>query len=659
MAADLAFWRGEIERSRREQERYHGAWQTNLDYYTGRSPDAATAIQQGTDFVNVNVDFYQVEQKLAQLFYETPELQITGKGRLKGQSPILQSHRDLLNELLGPDYADVLPTIHKAIKDCLCTAGVGATKIGYQPSLREVEPPAQLGSVLGLTQAITLPVHEAWYWTRIPSKKFRAPADFHDTDFDRAPWLAHDFRMPLALARRDFQLPAEFTGTTTRDERILDDGSQAVAGTDLAYVEGTEVWYYAALFDEDVIHPLLMRRHVLITGVDGFVEKTPESPYQRVQPDGRLSADSMIGNPIHVLTLRDVPDSQHVPSDAQMTRPLVRELCKFRTQMVQERDANRPFVLYDIDALPPEILAKIENRTIGSLVGVEGGKLAAGVGSIMAAAVQGTAPRQTYLANDYITRDIEKSLGIDATGAGVTDHADESATKTAEVARSRNVRLDAERRRVLAWYLKGVAKFSALVCRYMTPQLSVPYLGEEGAAAWAQWDKQAVDGRLGFSAKPDSQIRLDAAHERKFALDLYQFTAKDPNVRRVELLRHLFEKAGLDPTTLVVDELPEQKPDPNIGFTFKGDDLIGPQAPIVLEILAQGGIQVSQPARDEAAGQLFKQMALGVRDASGKAVPATSRPQEHGGPADKVRPLSQQSADRTGNRPGPQPELAQ
>ena len=668
--SDAKFWRGEIDRSLQVASPLFAGWQENIDYYRGQSSDAKKAADASAEWVNVNADFYQVELKRHQLFFDTPDLQLKKKGKFFLSDPmnpagrreatpeevtsILLAHRTLLNELLGPDHADVLTTVKKALKDCLCPSGFGATKIGYEPTLLEVTPPEQLGSILRLNESTSVPVHESWYWMRIPPKKFRIPADFHDTDYDKAPWLGMDFRMPLALARRLFKLPPDFEAKAGPDTKVLEDGTQAKdQPSEIAYVDGTEIWYYAALVDEDAIHPQLLRRHVLLEGVDEFVEKTTESPFQTLLPNGRLRGDSMIGNPIHAWVLRDLPDSAYPPSDCAMTRPLVRELCRFRTQMVQARDANRSRILYDVGAFPPKVVEQIEDGSIGSMIGVEEGKLAAGIGAVMAEVVKGQPSRQDYVANDYVQKDLQQTLGIDAAGAGVTDDQNESATKTAVVDRNRNVRIDGERRQALAVYLKGVAKFSALVCRFMTPQLAVPYIGEQAAALWGAWDKQSTDGRIAFDAKPDSQIHLDAAEERKYWLQMYQFVAKDPNVVRVNVLNKLFEVAGENPQEFVVTELPEQKPDPNIGFTFKGEDLIGPQAPIVLEILAQGGIQVSQGSRDEAAGQLFKQMALGLRDASGKAVPATPRPQGHGGPADQVRPLSKQSADKSGERSGP------
>lgn len=672
---DFKFWVGEIDRARAVRKTHEPAWQENLDCYTGQSPDAQKAITDKSEWVNVNVDFYQVEQKLAQLFYETPDLQLTAKGPvlMRGQLPdqpsqeappesirtIAQAHRTLLNELLGPDHADVLTTVQKAIKSCLCPAGFGPTKICYEPTVQAVAPPAQFGAMLGLQQDVQVPIYERWVWKPFSAKKLLIPADFHDNDYDHAPWLGMEFRMPMSVARHQFEIPPDFTGTATRDEHVFAPDQQMEEASDLAYVDGVEVWYRAAVLDDDVIHPELFRCAVIIDGLEGVVKpihrKPGDFPYQSQDGRGRLTGDSMIGNPIHVLTVRDVPDSAYVPSDSQMTRPLVRELCRFRTQMVQERDANRPYVLYDIDKLPPEVVARIENRTIGSLIGVEGGALAAGVGAIMAAAVQGSAPRQTYVANDYIEKDIAKTLALGANQTSVSEDSNKSATEITVMDRAANVRLDNERRRVLQWYLKGVAKFSALVCRFMTPELAIPYLGQQQAMLWGAWDKQASDARLAFTARPDSQIRLDAAAERKFAMDLYQFLAKDPNVRRVELVTNLLEKAGLDAATIVVEELPESKPEPNLAFSFKGEDLYNP---MVREILAQGGIQVSQAAIDEAAGQLFKQVALGLRDASGKAVPAQTRPADHGGPADQVRPLSKQSADKTGNRSGPPTEVA-
>jgi hypothetical protein len=650
-SAGLSFWRDEVARADRTAKTYHSDWDENLQWYTGQSPDAAAMVGKNADFVNVNVDFYQVEQKQATLFYETPELQLTGSGPLRGAEPIVQAHRQLL--IASLEEMDILPTVHQAIKDCLCVSGTGPVMLGYQPTLREVQPPEQLGSVLGLAQPIQVPIYEKFFAERFSPKKLLIPSDFTSTEWDKAPWLGMRFRMPLSVARREFAevlaRNPRFEGTTTRDEHILDRDRRSEEATAQPYVDGQVIWYRAASFDDGPVHPELYRELVLIDGINEPARHR-DSPHQTILPNGRLSADSLMGNPIHPLTIRTVPDQAYVPSDSQMTRPLVRELCKFRTQMVQERDANRPRILYDTEKLPPEVIAQIEAGTLGSLIGVEGGALAAGITSIMAEVTKGNAPRQAYIANDYIQRDIDKTLAIGPNQAGVNDENEGSATQTAIVDRTAQARQAHEQRQVLRWYLKLVDKLSALVCRYLTPPMVQVYIGPEAAQRWAQWDWRAAESRLVFSAKPDSQIRLDAAAERKFALDVYNFMAKDPNVNRIELLKNLCTKAGLDPSKVVVEQLPEKKPDLKASLAVKGEDFIGPQAPIIVDILRQMGLQITPIAVESASMDVATQIVMGLRDANGQTV---TQPEEHGGPAEKTRPLSKQQGEQTGERSGP------
>jgi hypothetical protein len=196
-SADLAFWKTEVERAEDEQKKHHTEWDENVQWYEGKSPEA---IKVGDpDYVNVNVDFYQTEQKLGLLFYETPELQLRGTGPLKGRDDILNAHKDLLNELL--DECDVLSrAVHPAIKDCLCTSGHGPVIVGYQPTLRAVTPPMQPGSILGLNGPVQVPVYQQWYAYRFSPKKHLIPADYRNVDPDLAPWQGMRFRMPLNLA---------------------------------------------------------------------------------------------------------------------------------------------------------------------------------------------------------------------------------------------------------------------------------------------------------------------------------------------------------------------------------------------------------------------------------------------------------------------------
>lgn len=662
---DFAFWRDEVDRSERADQDVYTAAQTSLDSYTNKKNGA-----NETD-VNVNVDFYETEQKTAQLFFESPELQFAAGPGFEGMTAGVVAFRKLVNVILGPDYIDALETVLLSIKRCSVTTGLGPTIIGYQPTIQPVTQTPQPGAVLGLSSSVPVPVHEAWFWSEMSDKKFRKPADFKSTDFDKAPWLGMDFRLPLKAARRICTLPEDFEGTRTRDEKTFDTGSAVADDAPMAYVDGTIVWYKAALFDDDEIHPEIYRRHILVDGLETFADRmgpqgTPDplwqSPYQTKLPNGRLRADSMIGNPIHVFSLRAGIDSANPPSDAFMRRNLTDELNLFRKQMVEERDINKPKWAYDPTKIPEKAVDQLTTAMTGSLVPLPtecfvGDKLHG-----FAQISQGSSPRQTYLANDYITRDIAKTSGIDATGAGVDDGSgDETATKTAEIAKARNVRLDAERKRILRQYLKAVdSKIAPLVLRFCSdPNRVAELIGPQSAQvylAWRQQILQAGDVRPKFTARPDSQIKLDASQERRFWLNVYNFAAKDPLVNRQALLTKIFTLCGEDPQQYVAPQPPEGKPELSLGFSFKGEDLSPamPQFPITLEILAQGGIQISDQARAEAQDGALNQaieQALTPVAASGK--PAQKKPAVHGGLAEKMGPLSKQDSEQTGNRPGP------
>jgi len=59
--------------------------------------------------------------------------------------------------------------------------------------------------------------------------------------------------------------------------------------------------------------------------------------YQTVGPEGKLTADSMKGNPIHPITLRVATDLAWIPADAAFTDPLVRQENTYPTSRAATR----------------------------------------------------------------------------------------------------------------------------------------------------------------------------------------------------------------------------------------------------------------------------------------------------------------------------------
>src|SRR6185436_20062995 len=140
------------------------------------------------------------------------------------QTVAVQANEEIVNEKLGPNGIDAKKLIHSVLFDVLATAGTGWTKLGYesvtidQPDPRVPPPDPALAAADPMapppeTPMIPVPVFERCYWDYIPPKQCLRPAEFRSTEWDRAPWLAFRFTLPLTKGNRQkYQLPDDFEG---------------------------------------------------------------------------------------------------------------------------------------------------------------------------------------------------------------------------------------------------------------------------------------------------------------------------------------------------------------------------------------------------------------------------------------------------------------
>src|SRR4030095_6742447 len=315
-----------------ELDRYSTLWKKNLDSY---APPPETLAKDREDYqVNTNIDFRQAEQKKAQLWFDTAQVQLSpteplsdavlsamptpdGQGSQEQQlSAAISLHQTILNQMLGPDGVNAKRTVQSAILDVLVPAGWGVTHIGYTAYTKDVQT---LDPMTMMPTVAKVPVYEEYFWTRVPPESLLVPADFKSTDFDKAPWIAIKFRIPLSVARRECgaKIPEEFKGSLEREKTPLREENTRTDGTAGSkydpYVSGTQMYYYGPTLDPTAFHPKRIAECVFLKGLDTEVRHR-WIPYQSLDAEGRLTGDSMQGYPIHVLLLRDAPNDTPVPS---------------------------------------------------------------------------------------------------------------------------------------------------------------------------------------------------------------------------------------------------------------------------------------------------------------------------------------------------------
>lgn len=684
----LSKWWARIEASEQIITTRKKEWEKNIAAYMGKVLDALPK----DHFVNVPLEFAYVELKKAQLAFQVPEVHLKPeRPGLERAVPVFQA---AVNHELGPDAADAKTTIDEAMTDVL-TCGIAFTKVGYDCDLRTrqvpvMQPappdpatgqppagqngqpamvPAMRPSFHPETQQMLLDpatgqpqmepqmqdeqycAHENYFWSRFPVEHGLVPSDFEQSNFDRAPWLGMKFFPDLESAKKDYKLPDTFASTVSSPRETLSSSEGPDRGQpSYQQVEGYEIWYETRLFDEDSdALPGQYTKLVLIKGLKDRPAAWQPSPYQFIGEDGKLHG--MKGNPIHPLTLRFLPGSAYPVGDVSIARPLSKELSTGRTQQIQFRDRALPMRLLRRDAIDVEVRDKIVDGEIMANIAVDGNP-----NEVAAMLALPQMPRETTTTNDMVMHDFQRTWAVGATPGGVVEPEARTATEVNNAQGTADVRLDAERTRILNWFCKAARKFGALLQQFKDTPGYAEIVGDDGVKALQAWDMKAIQGEFAFRAKPDSALRIDADVEKRQSLSLYNLLGKDPNVNRVELLKTVLLRHNIDPTKIVVPTpppAPHPEP-PKVSLSFKGEDMGNP---MVLAILQQLGIQLptpqelagmpSEPAQPGQAGPPGMMPPPGAGGPGGGAPPGMA---PHPGAVPQAEPLSKHSLDQTAGK---------
>jgi hypothetical protein len=619
----LNAFKAAIQRARKKREAVaeEYGWDDNRERYVPKPKRDSQGVV--THDVNVGADFRDVERKKAALLYDTPEIALTPDepdrpvsqpNPMQPQQPqltigtLVSWHQELVNGLLGPRHANVKPVMLKGLFDVLCPSGVGVFKAGYETRTVPVEAP-QIGPdgmpamnpITGqpLTRPVDLPIWERWFISRVSPMGLLIPADFKDTDHALAPWIGYDYCLPASHARRVFNLGDDWKPKGTDAKKPYFDAEEDAKYTaDDPPVIVSYIEYKAEYYAEpgQVVHPEQINQLIL---VDDRVVKNDPHPDQTIDPQtARLTLDSINTFTVKTLTIRDYSDSAWVASDCTATGALTKEINKYRTVTVKQRDGQRNIVLYDPSKLTADARAKIEKGDISTWVPVDPDALmAAGANGsgIMQQVTTIQQGRESYIGQDYIERDRDKILGLADNQVGANTQTKRTATESSIVQRNSEARFEQERQRVLECYLHLVRTFDTLVLRYCDARNASLILGPQKGQLWAQ-HKAALLGGYHYELQVDSAKYMDVEANRRQWLQVYSQLRPDPNVNAVPILKKVASAFGLDPAEVVVAELPEKKPDPpKVTIAISADQFNPalPQFPIVVEIARQGGFNIT------------------------------------------------------------------
>jgi len=620
--------------------------------------------------VVVPTDFYYIEQKKPQLFYRLPDVYLKAlQPGLEDGGVIFQA---ALNSKIGPSGVNILPKVQEVLFDVVCATGFGALKVGYEPIIDGTidiqvgeEPDLEAVAPEDLIAGIQPPmkpvmakapniIASRYFIERISPGDLLVPADFTGSDFDDAAYLGMRFREDLPDGE------TEGRASEDDDDRRLTPMPEAAKAARRHQRLGTEIFCKARAFGFEK-HPDAIWTFTLYDDDTNLtpVEDKP-CPYQKKnEQTGRL--EGMPGYAIVPLTIRYTSDTWMARSDGSMMRNLSDELSIGRTQMIQYRDRNMPQWGFDTTRVDADVQAKIARNENMAGIGFNG----PGADATWPI-VKGQMSRENFSFNDYIQQDLNKTVGLTDQGTSGRSESARTATEIQTSESASKTRMEADRAKVIDWYLRVVAKFGALLQMFADEQEYVELVGQDAQrlknippeiAAQAQQDPQAkvlvpwtkanIFGRYSFAVKPDSQLHVDVTQEREQWLKFFNFLANEPTCNRTELTREGMKLFHYDPVRFTQPP-PEHKPEPpKLSLAVKGEDFVAPQAPIMVEICQQLGIKISP----EAIMQSQQLMLQAEQLAAAKEMEANAQT-EHGGAAKEAPKINKHPTEATGGMQG-------
>jgi hypothetical protein len=667
---DLKKWWTRVELARTRRKRESDKWTQLMRGYN--PPTDGT----GAD-VNSNVHFRNTHLKIAELYAQFPDIKLeplepmlhlvdpqTGQpfmdpktNQPMGQEALAQHivaiKREVLNKKLGPDEANADLTLLEILFDLFQVSGTAFTKICYESDIKPIPPQTDAsqavpGAILGLSGAggpspqIPVVINERTRWYRISPKAGLIPHDYHSTDWDRAPFLGHEFEEPnTPQMRKLYNLPDDFKAFSKRDDLYILPGEKdpADAGSDV--IRGVELFLHASLFDPNEANYDIFYRLVLIEGQRNKAAVYELCPYQTIGPDGKLTPDSMIGNPIHPFTLRVATDTAWIAADAAFTDPLVRQENTYLQQEIKKRDANIPRFTYPASLM--EAIDKLKNMDTGQGVAIPDDMWLQFREQILAPIPHLESAQSDQVGHNILRRAMDETLGTSSPNtSGNVGTGYRSATETAIVQQNMSVRLKGERNILLQRIVAGVRKFDSLIMRYGSPGY-VKIVGQSGAQTLQLFDRQLLSGRYAYDAHPDTMTTIDENTQRDNWLKWTNFMAKSPFLDQEQNARTGALHFGYDPSSHIKVPPPPQPPPPppmNISLALKAADLGIPEVQIVMK---DRGIDLTAaPPSPQLTAEMMREAA---------------KSQPHGGAAPRADLLSEHTSQNTGAQDG-RPPLA-
>jgi len=152
-------------------------------------------------------------------------------------------------------------------------------------------------------------------------------------------------------------------------------------------------------------------------------------------------------------------------------------------------------------------------------------------------------PPDFAMLTGQIMEDVMQMLGSSRNQRGDYNTGRRTATEAQIVQVASQIRLNERRDATADLFTAICRKYLQYVFTFWRDSSRViDIIGADGARYWVQYSGAAIEGEYDIMVNPDDSLPVTQQTRRMEAKELYQMTAQDPSVNRIEMTRQLLQQ---------------------------------------------------------------------------------------------------------------------
>ena len=226
------------------------------------------------------------------------------------------------------------------------------------------------------------------------------------------------------------------------------------------------------------------------------------------------------GHPFEMLRNYEVPDHFYPIGDLEMIAPLVKELSKIRSEMMNHPARYARKYVARKAAINKADLGKIASKRDGEIIFVEDDSIP--LQDVIQPVAQVPMDAGLYNWSQAIENDIQDISGITEFMRGGGGQIRRTATEASLLQDAANVRTAEKLDRVETFIAELATKLLQINQQFVTGDQAAKIIGRDGAALWVPYTREDIKGQYDFRVEGGSTVPKNETFRRQSALGMLQ-----------------------------------------------------------------------------------------------------------------------------------------